>query len=165
MIGDIFCDIVAKGVQELPQWNSDTLCQGIHLIPGGSALNTTVHAAYYSRFNVDHGISAEPVQIELFSVVGDDIYGDICLKALDKHSEYITQSIVRKPEEATGACIVISGAADRTFITSRGAVEALSLSWFDEARLLDTDHLHIAGYYNCRNLIPSLPELFAKVSL
>lgn len=49
IVGDIFCDILVTNLKDIPQWGQDTLSE-ISILPGGSALNTTVHAANYSSF-------------------------------------------------------------------------------------------------------------------
>lgn len=49
IFGDIFCDILVSNLSNLPSWGEDSL-GSISILPGGSALNTTIHAANYSSY-------------------------------------------------------------------------------------------------------------------
>ena len=104
------------------------------------------------------------VTASLFSAVGNDMQGQICVDAVNK-SHLGVGEIIRSDELRTGSCIVISGSDDRCFITDRGCVNDLSVSWFEEKRLLpaDLDHIHVAGFYNCIKLASEAPEFFRKV--
>ena len=42
VIGDVFVDIIASGLEAIPEWEKDTLAT-IRTFPGGSALNTVMH--------------------------------------------------------------------------------------------------------------------------
>ena len=62
--GDAFVDILASGVGELPQWNSDCLAGApIQLSSGGSAMNTAIH------------LKELGARVELHTAVGDDDFG------------------------------------------------------------------------------------------
>lgn len=65
-----------------------------------------------------------------------------------------------------GTCIVLSGMGDRAFVTNRGCVDKMSLSWF-KPRIEDTagiNHFHSSGYFNCTTIRSELPLLFQHVS-
>ena len=77
VIGDVFADVLASKVEELPTWGTDTLA-AISTYPGGSALNSTVHAAYFlDRTNYD-------IKINIFSAMGNDNFAGVCKKALGR---------------------------------------------------------------------------------
>lgn len=66
VVGDIYCDIIAHGVQSLPNWGEDSLCDSINLMAGGSALNTVIHGANYSTW------TSSNASFQFFSAVGND---------------------------------------------------------------------------------------------
>lgn len=64
-----------------------------------------------------------------------------------------------------GTCIVLSGMGDRAFVTNRGCVDKMSLSWF-KPRIEETvgiNHFHSSGYFNCTTIRSELPVLFRHV--
>lgn len=164
IIGDIFCDIVASlNSNSLPTWGTDTLAP-INIIPGGSCLNTTLHGNNYSLAKNNN------IKFRIFSSVGNDSQGTICTSVFDSKinpndskNYVIEKNIMTINEYRTGSCIVLSGQLDRSFISDRGTNSIMSIDMFDHNRLIDTNHIHIAGYYNCDTLIRELPDLLKKV--
>ena len=98
---------------DMYRWGEDSLCKDIAIVAGGSLLNSAVHGANYSSYR------QSGVQINTFGVVGRDVQGDICLKAL-KSNALIVNHVNESPDHSTGTCIVLSGKQDRLFVTSRG---------------------------------------------
>ena len=149
VIGDVFLDNV--NICDDFQFGKDNLGEIMHL-PGGSALNTACHMATHSKGMTDE------VEVTLFSVIGKDAEGHMCLKRLEECGVK-TEFVKQHPTRRTGICTVISTSgkdgrtAERGFITSRGAVGHLTVDSFDWDALVECDHLHIAGFYN-------LPAIF-----
>jgi sugar/nucleoside kinase (ribokinase family) len=100
-------------VDVIHSWGEDSLCRDISIVAGGSLLNSAVHGANYSSYR------QADIQINTFGVVGCDIQGGICMKALQQHP-LIINKVIEKSEYTTGTCIVLSGKQDRLFVTSRG---------------------------------------------
>lgn len=145
VIGDIFLDIVATGVNELPsKWSTDSLASSISLLPGGSALNLTVQAANYNIINDYKAL------VSIYSGVGSDQSGLQCKQKLKEAG--VQDKVLMNEHFRTGTCIVISGEADRSFITDRGCVDDINVDWFDYEDITDSDHLHIAGFFNCSSI-------------
>lgn len=142
IVGDIFCDIVASNLTEMPRWGEDTL-SAISILPGGSALNTTLHCAKYVSYK------GKSNKIVLYSAVGDDPQGKICNDAL-KDELVVCSNVVKISGGKTGTCLVLSG-ADRAFVTDRGCINDMRLNWFDVDSIINngTSHVHCAGLYNC----------------
>jgi len=160
VIGDIFCDILAKNVRVLPTWGADTLSSKITMIAGGSSLNSIIHASHIRKK------SPEPlIALRLFSSVAKDMQGQVCLQALKENDIDINNVVLMdNVSHSTGTCIVISNSDDRSFITDRGCISNLSVDWFDINKLLDCNHLHYGGFYNCDEMQVDCIELFRKVS-
>ena len=153
ILGDIFCDIAALGLKDMPKWGGDVF-GSIKILPGGSGLNSTRHAANYAR------LSGKSVSNVLFSACGDDTWGNMCRESLNQPlivSRVVTSSY------ATASCLVLSGPSDRAFVTDKGCLAYMSATWFDEQELLTGDHLHSAGYFTCDVLQGEVAELFRKV--
>jgi len=146
ILGDIFLDIVAFS-SELPSWGCDLLTdQPINASAGGSALNSATH--------LSHSFSIKTV---VWSAIGNDIWGSFIRAHSDKAGVSLKGCLNRI---STAVCLVISGDNDRGFLTHRGPLSTLSLDGslgFDQHSIIDSikgesDHLHIAGYYNCPKL-------------
>lgn len=149
VVGDAFVDILASGVDALPEWNSDCLAGApIQLSSGGSAMNTALHLRQ---------LSAMP--IELHTAVGNDDFGRFLTQTAEQRG--VTMVNHAKANLATGSCIVISGERDRTFITYRGAVDAFCTRNVE----VNSSHVHVAGYYNCTSLQRDVADLLTRARL
>lgn len=178
IIGDTFCDIVSRVCRLPSEWGIDVLAQSdINIIPGGSCLNTTVHCAHYHCKNLssttplspssssDDGISSNTF-IKIFSCYGNDVQGKICNNYIDSHRGLnIINKCITHSNARTGTCVVLSGPSDRSFITSRGCITDMKLNLFDYHELIQCNHLHIAGYYNCTSLIDDIPSLLHDIHI
>ena len=168
IIGDIFCDVIATNIHELPKWGEDSLTQKIQIMAGGSALNITVHGAHYLQYRSSRPttISTSPsLRLKLLSCTGGDLQGQLCKAKLQCLSNIDSSCIVSKDEWRTGSCVVLSGQNDRSFVTDRGCIDQLSVSLFDESmfQFNDTCHFHVGGFYNCIKLCQEVLPFFKKV--
>lgn len=191
IFGDIFCDILVSNLSDLPSWGEDRL-GSITILPGGSALNTTVHAANYSSYRFIYFIiyfiiyfldlylsisisipnllnliyfRQSNLKVHILSAIGSDVQGHTCNQALLKDN--IITELVIKNNSRTGSCIVLSG-HDRAFISDRGCIDEMTLDWFENINFTENKilHLHCAGYYNCgamRNYWPSLLQMVISI--
>ena len=100
----------------LDRWGKDSLCNDISIIAGGSLLNSAVHGANFSSYH------SANIQLNAFGVVGRDIQGDICMKALNQR-DMLRNNVIVTSDCPTGTCIVLSGRQDRSFVTNRGRQE------------------------------------------
>jgi len=157
IIGDLFCDILAS-TQKLPTWGTDTLASGIQLLPGGSGLNSAIHATKYIAYK-DY-----PIKISLCGAVGEDMFSSIMKRAIEDNA--IEDHVVTKPGARSGSCIVMTSHmySDRCFITDRGVVDDMALGWFREESLIpsDTKHVHIGGFYNLGKLKDEIHSVLKK---
>lgn len=157
LVGDIFCDIIAHDMANIPSWGEDSLCGKINLVAGGSLLNSAVHGCSYSAF------TGAGIEINTFGAIGRDTQGEICMKAI-RSVPYLVNNVIEKDDYTTGTCIVLSGKQDRLFITSRGCIEAMKLDWFGD-KIFDNDskHIHAAGFYNfSREVRQSWGQIFQQ---
>ena len=156
ILGDIFTDIVAKVPAKIAV-GGDTLSK-IDVFPGGSGLNISVHLASYLS-SQSQSSSQPKLQAAMYSCVGNDVHGEMCIKALKDAGVDESHVIVCKDTKIkTGTCIVLSSGTERSFITDGGCNETeLSLSLFSPKQQNDLfssnmKHFHCSGLYNLPNL-------------
>ncbi|CAM9953205.1 unnamed protein product, partial [Ectocarpus sp. 8 AP-2014] len=105
------------------------------------------------------------------SVASDDM-GAFVRGKLIEHGVEWSQT---KAREHQGACVVLSGREDRSFVTHRGSAALFCREDIDVPRLLESDHVHVGkqphhhhpndffpGFYNCPALWKDLPSLLAE---
>eukprot|EP01062_Namystynia_karyoxenos_P052207 TRINITY_DN41630_c0_g1_i1.p1 TRINITY_DN41630_c0_g1~~TRINITY_DN41630_c0_g1_i1.p1 ORF type:complete len:389 (+),score=74.29 TRINITY_DN41630_c0_g1_i1:78-1169(+) len=110
VFGDVLMDMVAQGVGELPAWGKDTVCAQIVMTPGGSAANCARHLA---------GLG---LNVCFLSATGSDSVGAAFRARIDADpcplERWASGERLATVPGPTGCCIVLSGAADRAFVTS-----------------------------------------------
>ena len=165
VIGDVFVDIIASGLEAIPEWEKDTLAT-IRTFPGGSALNTVMHFTHYCQYNrVEDENNAEKTSIALYSAVGNDHFGKICINALNEVGPTLQNKVQIHVRQRSGSCIVLSGNQGRGFVTDRGVINNFQLDCWAASDFLSSSlrHTHIAGYYNCRRMRVGLLELLQSI--
>jgi sugar/nucleoside kinase (ribokinase family) len=155
IFGDIFTDIVARVPAKINLKGGDTLSK-IDVFPGGSGSNVSCHLANYLQKN-----NQTQAITRIYSCVGDDTHGKLCIDYLDKCN--VDTSYVKVSKSAkTGTCIVLSSGMERSFITDAGCIDnelQLDLFTLKEQDSLcckqihnnDDDnhvHFHMSGIFN-----------------
>jgi sugar/nucleoside kinase (ribokinase family) len=161
VIGDIFCDIVASGLESMPKLDQDTLGK-IEILPGGSALNMVSHGdalidsimSDLKLNNITDNISdVDNISFILCGAVGSDSQGEMC-KSFVNHLKRCENKIVTLPDHSTGSCIVLSVGGEesgRAFVSGRGVLDIMTGADLHVDEILsdpEVCHIHIAGYYN-----------------
>jgi sugar/nucleoside kinase (ribokinase family) len=131
-LGRIYCDLVFRGLDGLPQMGREVFSEEFEVTPGGGALITAAHlvgigraAAPVARFGTD-GLSRSVE--ETIEALGLD------LRFLDKHETAGPQLTV-----------VMVGKGDRAFLSKR-AGHARPASFEESLAWSEAGHLHIAEY-------------------
>lgn len=151
IVGDVYVDVLAK-VQELPVWGEDRAASTALLSPGGSTANT-------ARFL---GALDESTRVTLFSAIGDDSAGAYFRSELQKEGCVACDeaSLVALPGVPTAVCIVLSGPADRGFVSCNASNGAITPAILSRERLLAHGHCHFGGFFNLPGLhTPDVVEL------
>lgn len=186
IIGDIYCDIIATAITEMPKWGEDRRAQAISIMAGGSALNMTVHGAAFLKYRKDLITVSSPPQSELSSLrlkllscTGNDLQGEICRNELNKYASVDTTGVVIRNDVSTGTCIVLSGPGDRSFVSHSACIgDTLSLDLFNnktsnnntaaptslEEHIRDMKHFHFAGFYNCTRLAAEILPFLKQIN-
>src|SRR5829696_626394 len=92
VIGELNVDIVATGLRSLPEMGSEILADKCELTLGSAS---AIFAAGMAKLG--HGVT-------FFSHVGQDYFGDFCLRTL-KQSGISIRHVTRKANEKTGVTI------------------------------------------------------------
>jgi len=148
VIGELNVDIIAAGLERLPELGKEILAPSLELRMGSSS---AICAAAASKLGLRVGFVGK---------VGDDLYGHFVLERLQDLG-IDTAPIIVDPSIRTGATIAISTPADRGFVTYLGSIAALTpeevdLDLFDHAR-----HVHSSSFFLQQGLQPGYPSLFA----
>jgi hypothetical protein len=151
VLGDIFVDLIVQ-TDTLPAWGGDVVTAApISALAGGSGLNTATHLS-----------SSFEVPTSLWSAIGGskhDAWGALVRDHARRAGFQLRGAL---DCAATGVCVVLTGAHDRSFVTHRGPIGDLHLINFDGgfgwsgrepgidvdalfANLAPGGHLHIAG--------------------
>jgi sugar/nucleoside kinase (ribokinase family) len=149
VIGELNVDIVATGLRSVPEMGAEILAEECELTLGSAS---AIFAA---------GMAKLGHRVTFFSHVGQDYFGDFCLRAL-KQSGVSTQHVTRKANEKTGVTIALSGKRDRALVTYAGAVATFKADSINETVMSKHDHLHLTSYYLQTGLQPSFAHLLRQ---
>ena len=149
VIGELNVDIVATGLRSVPEMGSEILAEKCELTLGGAS---AIFAA---------GMAKLGHRVTFFSHVGQDYFGDFCLRTL-KQSGVPTRHVTRKADEKTGVTIALSGKRDRALVTYAGAVATFNADSINETVMSSQDHVHLTSYYLQTGLRPSFALLLRQ---
>lgn len=149
VIGELNVDIVATGLQGLPQEGSETIAADFALTLGSAS---AIFAA---------GISKLGHQVTFVSQVGTDQFGDFCVTELQAVGVSKDQ-IQRNARVKTGATMAFSGVRDRALVTYLGAIEDFSYQQLNMSILKGQRHLHMTSYFLQKGLRPSFAKIYRQ---
>lgn len=101
------------------------------------------------------------LRVAFIGVVGDDIFGNFMLCALESRGIDISNIIIDKKQK-TGLSVNLSRGRDRAVLTYIGAINALKAEQISDELIKKTRHLHIASYFLQDNLRLGIKGLFNK---
>jgi len=149
VIGELNVDIVATGLQGLPQQGSETIAADFALTLGSAS---GIFAA---------GISKLGHQVTFVSQVGTDQFGDFCISEIQAAGVSGDQ-IQRNARVKTGATMAFSGVRDRALVTYLGAIEDFSYQQLNMSILKGHRHLHMTSYFLQKGLRPSFAKIYRQ---
>jgi sugar/nucleoside kinase (ribokinase family) len=168
IVGDTYTDIMVGPVESLPTWGQDRLAERpIQLLPGGSSLNTCVQLTNLIASNLFFQNVFQKLPLcfsqcatKVFSSIGADTLGDFIKSKMNELGVDLRAKV--HPSLSTAACVVLSGASDRCFVSHRGSIGAFNLQDLDLDEVLTAHHAHVAGFYNCHSLRTGVAEIFKR---
>lgn len=130
VIGDVMTDVIVKPYGPLAR-GSDRRAE-IRFSPGGSAAN---QAAWLAAFGVP---------VDLVACVGAE---DVEATSARLARAGVTPHLIGDPDLMTGALVaLIDPDGERSFLTDRGANDALSAAHVSDALIAGAGHIHLSGY-------------------
>ncbi|MDQ4078379.1 MAG: sugar kinase [Chloroflexota bacterium] len=144
-LGDAVVDLVAVGLDSLPQWGEDREASSIETQLGGSALHVATNLAALGN------------EVGLLAGVGRDQWGRFLVQGA--RDAGVLVSGVKELDVPTAVTMVLSGRDDRAFVSTYGATAAYSRDDLDREVLERAAHLHVTGIWQSRTLQPHLVDL------
>ena len=147
-IGELNVDLVLSELPELPDFGTETIAKKMILALGSS---TAICAA---------GLAELSLNTSLFSLIGDDDYGNYCLKKL---KEYNVKSLVIKDKtQKTGITVSMNTVKnkDRALLTYLGTIDKFDASQLDYALLDTVRHIHVGSFFLQTALRKNLLNIF-----
>lgn len=152
VIGELNVDIIAAGLEQLPELGKEILAPSLELRMGSSS---AICAAASSKLGLRVGFVGK---------VGDDLFGRFVVGRLQELG-VDTGPIIVDPSIRTGASIAISTPHDRGFVTYLGSIAALVAQEVDHNLFEQARHVHSSSFFLQQALQPGYPHLFAAAKL
>lgn len=151
IIGEINPDIILHGTDVVPAFGQvEKLVDSAEFTVGSSSVITACGAARLG------------LNVAFVGVVGDDIYGQFMLDAMQSRGIDTSHCIV-DPALQTGFTVILARPdGDRAMLTYSGSISALKAEQVDRALISQTRHLHVGSYFLLDALRPDLPDLFEQ---
>ena len=148
--GELNPDLILTDPDLSPRFGqAEVLVQDAALTPGSSSV---IFACGAARLGL---------KVAFVGVVGDDIFGQFMLDALDSRG-VDTSHITVDPGQKTGLTVILNRVNDRAMLTHLGAINALRSEQIPDGLLSQGRHLHLASYFLQTNLQPDVPDLFQR---
>ena len=152
VIGELNVDIIATGLERLPELGKEILAPSLELRMGSSS---AICAAAASKLGLRVGFVGK---------VGDDLFGRFVVERLQELG-VDTGPIIVDPSIRTGATIAISTPQDRGFVTYLGSIAALTPEEVDHNLFEQARHVHSSSFFLQQGLQPGYPHLFAAARM
>jgi len=152
VIGELNVDIIAAGLERLPELGKEILAPSLELRMGSSS---AICAAASSKLGLRVGFVGK---------VGRDLFGRFVVGRLQEVG-VDTEPIIVDASIRTGATIAISTPEDRGFVTYLGSIVALTPGDVDRNLFEQARHVHSSSFFLQRGLQPGYSNLFAAAKV
>lgn len=133
-IGRINIDVNMR-VKTLPKVNEHVICEEGRIAFGGSAANFAIQSARLG------------VKTSLASCLGDDVYGQLAIKEIEK-AGVETNCLLVLEKQSTGIFFYVHDSEDeRIVVVEPGANRFLEKRLFEEDSLINAQLVHVAGSF------------------
>ena len=148
--GEINPDLILSKPGLTPEFGQqELLVDGAELVIGSSS---SIHACGLARLGL---------RVAIVGVVGDDVFGEFMLNALEERG-VDTSFVVFDKDIKTGLSVILSRGEDRAILTYLGGIAALRADHVTKEMLDVSRHLHIGHYFLQDSLRPGLAGLFKR---
>ena len=148
-LGDFNVDIIMDGMRETPQPDREIACDSFTLTTGASSCIT---ATAYAHLGGEAWVGG---------LVGEDDFSAFMERRLATDGER-TEGLCRDPAALTGVTVNLVQGTQRYQITYAGAMGKFSARHITDTLFGGLRHLHIAGHYQARALLPEIASLLAR---
>lgn len=150
VVGELNVDLILNKIHGQPQTGKEILADEMILTLGSSS---AIFAA---------NLSALGSQVAFLGKIGVDSFGDMILASFE--SKMVNADmVVRDPNLATGATIVLNYGEDRAMVTHPGAMDHLGIDDIDFDKLTFARHVHFSSAFLQPGIKKDLGRMFAKI--
>jgi sugar/nucleoside kinase (ribokinase family) len=150
-VGTLMIDILASGVEKLPEhWEETLLASSTCIGIGGGAANSAITFAHLNQ------------EVYLMAKLGKDNLGNLALDMLKKENLKTDMLISDDALPTSVALGIVHKGGNRCFIVSRGANSSLCQQDIYDVVTFAPDVLHINGFFQLPSLEPQLNEVLKK---
>ena len=149
VVGELNVDLILNGLVRMPEVGKEILADAMTLTLGSSS------AIFASN------LSCMGNRVAFLGRVGADAFGDLTVDRL-RARNVDTALVLRTPEHATGATVVLNRGEDRAMVTYMGAMAHLTLEDVTVGRLRTARHLHFASAFLQPGLFRDVAALFRR---
>lgn len=152
VLGELNVDLIITGSDVTPEWNREKLVDTFDTVLGSSSAITA------------GGLSGLGVNVYFVSVVGDDLYGKICIENL-KLIGIDTTYVRIDPSLKTGVTVSLTTKKDRALLTYMGAIPELKQEYLPDTLFQNASHIHFGSYFLQKGMQSNWKEVFRKAKL
>lgn len=149
VIGELNADLIAGGLIAEPTLGQEIIAEDFKMTLGSAS---AIFAC---------GISKLANEVTFVSRVGQDVFGEFCLKFLAENG-VSTKFVEEKENLKTGVTLVLSTRCDRALVTYLGAIASLSLADIVPEVFDSQQHLHLTSYFLQHGLRTDFPHLIKE---
>lgn len=149
VIGELNADLIASGLHALPSLGQEVLASGFRVTLGSAS---AIFAC---------GIAKLGHPVTFISRVGQDEFGEFCLKSLQT-AGIATDRIAQNPQSTTGVTVVLSTKTDRALVTTLGAIAELKYEHIASTVFAGHKHLHLTSYFLQHGLRPDFVAIMKE---
>jgi len=150
VVGELNVDLILNKIHGQPQTGKEILADEMTLTLGSSS---AIFAA---------NLSALGSQVAFIGKIGADSFGDTVRASLESKMVN-TDMVVREPNLATGATIVLNYGEDRAMVTHPGAMDHLGIDDIDFDKLTSARHVHFSSAFLQPGIKKDLGRMFAEI--
>jgi ribokinase len=148
--GDMCVDLIVTGDDVVPQFGQFEKLVGDYELEMGGSCN--IFACQAAKLGLRVGIVGR---------VGEDDFGRLVLRRLFE-SGVDVQHVIIDPALKTGLGIALCQGNDRAILTYPGSLDAVFPEQICDNLLRSARHLHHGSYFLQTNLLPAIPDIFAR---
>ena len=147
VVGELNVDLILNRIDSFPEMGKEKLAQDMDIILGSSSAICASN------------LSSLGAKVAFIGKIGTDSFGDLVIQSFQSKGVN-TDMIIRDPQLATGATIILNYGEDRAMVTHPGAMDHLTIKDISEEALIKARHLHFSSAFLQPGIRNDLSHLF-----